>query len=81
MPAGLSNRGSTGAAGLSIDWNMPRSIRKKVMGHKTDAMDERYGIVDFEDAAAVKDIMASRRRPAAKAKTTAKKSMPQLKAS
>jgi hypothetical protein len=48
---------------------IPRSVRKKVIGHKTDSMDERYGIVDFEDAEMVKDIM-NRRRNRTTAKTT-----------
>lgn len=48
---------------------IPRSMRKKVMGHKTDSMDERYGIVDFEDAELVKQIMS--RRGQTTAKTTA----------
>jgi integrase len=50
---------------------VPRSVRKKVMGHKTDSMDERYGIVDFEDAAAVKEIMARKQHVLA-TQTTAK---------
>jgi integrase len=29
---------------------IPRPLRKKIIGHKTDSMDERYGIVDIEDA-------------------------------
>jgi integrase len=46
---------------------IPRPLRKKIIGHKTDSMDERYGIVDIEDAKAVKEVMSKKFR-----KTTAK---------
>lgn len=39
---------------------IPRPLRKKIIGHKTDAMDERYGIVDIEDAKAVRETMNQR---------------------
>jgi hypothetical protein len=49
---------------------IPRPLRKKIIGHKTDSMDERYGIVDIEDAKAVREIM-SRKYGKTTAKTTA----------
>lgn len=49
-----------------------RPLRKKIIGHKTDSMDERYGIVDIEDAKAVGEIM-SRKFGKTTAKTTASK--------
>jgi hypothetical protein len=39
---------------------IPRPLRKKIIGHKTDSMDEGYGIVDIEDAKAVREIMSRR---------------------
>lgn len=39
---------------------IPRPLRKKIIGHKTDSMDERCGIVDTEDAKAVREIMSRR---------------------
>jgi len=39
---------------------IPRPLRKKIIGHKTDSMDERYGIADIEDAKAVREIMSRR---------------------
>jgi integrase len=48
---------------------VPRPLRKKIIGHKTDSMDERYGIVYLEDAKAVREVM-SRRFEETTAKTT-----------
>jgi hypothetical protein len=49
---------------------IPRPLRKKIIGHKTDSMDERYGIVDIEDAKAVREIM-SRKYAKTTSRTTA----------
>jgi integrase len=49
---------------------IPRPLRKKIIGHRTDSMDERYGIVDIEDAKAVREIM-SKKYGRTTAKTTA----------
>jgi integrase len=51
---------------------IPRPLRKKIIGHKTDSMDERYGIVDIEDAKAVREIM-SKKFGRTTTKTTANK--------
>ena len=56
---------------------IPRPLRKKIIGHKTDSMDERYRIVDIEDAKAVREIMSRRfADTTTTAKTTASKSLP-----
>ena len=54
---------------------IPRPLRKKIIGHKTDSMDERYGIVDIEDAKAVREIM-SKKYGNTTAKTTTSKINP-----
>ena len=41
-----------------------QKVRMQIMGHKTDALDRRYNIVDHSDAALVKEIMNRRARPA-----------------
>jgi integrase len=50
--------------------NIPQAVRMRVMGHKTDAMDRRYGIVDLADVELVRERMGF--RTTAKT-TTAKK--------
>jgi integrase len=53
---------------------IPRPLRKKIIGHKTDSMDESYGIVDIEDAKAVRESMSRRfAATTTNAKTTAGK--------
>jgi integrase len=59
---------------------IPRPLRKKIIGHKTDSMDERYGIVDIEDAKALRDIM-SRKFGKTTAKTTASEHVAKSKTS
>jgi integrase len=55
---------------------IPRPLRKKIIGHRTDSMDERYGIVDIEDAKAVREIMS---RKFGEGQTTAKTTAGQQK--
>lgn len=38
---------------------IPQSVRKKIMGHNTDATDQRYGIVDLADVEFVRKTMNS----------------------
>lgn len=49
---------------------IPQSVRMKIIGHKTDSMDRRYGIVDLADVEFVREVMS---RPPKKtsAKTSA----------
>jgi integrase len=53
---------------------VPRPLRKKIIGHKTDSMDERYGIVDIEDARAVQEIMGRKFKTSAKTSVSKKPS-------
>ena len=39
---------------------IPQAVRMKIMGHKTDAMDRRYGIVDLADVNLVRTKMNNR---------------------
>jgi integrase len=38
---------------------IPQSVRKKIMGHSTDSMDQRYGIIDLADVEFVRNKMNS----------------------
>jgi integrase len=59
--AGFLPHDSRGSASRNMrNEGIPRPLRKKIIGHKTDSMDERYGIVDIEDAKAVREIMSKK---------------------
>lgn len=38
---------------------IPQTVRKKIMGHNTDSMDQRYGIIDLADVEFVRKTMNS----------------------
>lgn len=58
------------------DEGIPKEVRKAVIGHKTDDMDRRYGIVDLQNINVVKEIMSRKTT----AKTTAVESYDSLSA-
>lgn len=60
-PAGFIPHNSCRSASRNMrNEGIPRPLRKKIIGHKTDSMDERYGIVDIEDAKAVREITSKK---------------------
>lgn len=50
------------------DLGVPQPIRMTIMGHQTDSMDRRYGIVDRTDLDVVRELYAKKQTTA---KTTA----------
>ena len=45
------------------DAGLPQGIRMRIMGHKTTAMDRRYGIVDLSDIQIARDLMSKKSGP------------------
>ena len=50
------------------DAGLPQSMRMNIMGHKTAAMDRRYGIVDLTDIQLARELLA-KKPPKASAKS------------
>jgi integrase len=42
---------------------VPQTIRMRIMGHRTDSMDRRYGIIDDSDIEIAKRLMEAARKP------------------